>query len=140
MTKKITAKFLKTDDYKNSIFLVSNDATDLKPSYTKMKKYFKILSKKYDTNLPIYIKNESSKKFATIRFKKTSKLTKLKDYGIYEINFDIFENEHNNKKYCNLIVESIKLIKEANNGSKIVIDDDIEISDSDDENNELDEL
>ena len=128
--KKITCKYFKKDKYKNNIFLVSHDDTELKPHYLKVRKYAKILSKKYE-KLPIWVEND--KQFATIRFKKSSQLNKLKELAIYEIEFDFYETKVKDKSYCNLVISEINFIREHNNGEKLDVDSDIDISSSDDE-------
>ena len=125
--KTITCKYIKKDKYQNNIFLVSKDNDELKSEYFKVRKYATILSKTYE-KLPIWVENE--KQFATIRFNKSSKLNKLKDLAIYEIEFDFYETKAKGKTFCNMVISDIKLIKDHNNGSKL----DIEISESDEEN------
>ena len=128
---KITAKYIKKDKYKNQIFLVSKDNEELKSEYIKARKYFKILSTKYETSLPIWI--EKTKKIGTFRFKKSTKLNKLKDYAIYEIEFDFYETKAKGKVFCNMVLNDIKLIKEYDNGIKLEIETEIEISSDDEE-------
>lgn len=129
--KTITCKYINQDKYKNYTFLVSEENDELKDDYIKVRKYYKILSTKYTTNLPIWVKKED--KIATIRFKKSPKLSKLKPYAIYKISFNFYESKAKGKVFCNMIVEDIKLIKEQDNGKQLDIESDIEISDSDEE-------
>ena len=128
--KTITCKYIKKDKYKNNIFLVSNDNDELKSEYVKVRKYAKILSKKYE-KLPIWIEKE--KQFATIRFKKSSKMNKLKDLAIYEIEFEFYEAKSKGNAYCNMVISDIKLIREHDNGERLDIHSDIEISSSDED-------
>lgn len=127
----LTLKYLKTDKYKNTIWLAANDSDDLQESYKKLRSLYRGLYRKYETNLPIWV--ERSKKISTLRFKKDSKF-KFRDSAIYQLEFNFFETKKNNKSFINAQIEKIKFIKNPDKGKKVYIEtDDDSDSDSDSE-------
>ena len=125
-TKTFTCKFVKIDKFKNPVFTVSKDSNELSEGYKSARKYHRKLASKFETNLPIYV--DKSKNYATIRFKKSEVLSKLKTGSIYTITFDFFENKMNDKLFINMVAKTIKFVKAQDNGTIYNIDSEIEIS------------
>ncbi len=125
-TKSFTCKFVKTDKFSNPVFTVSKDSPDVSEGYKLARKYYKNLANKYETNFPIYV--DKTKNYATIRFKKSQVLTKLKSGAIYTITYDFFENKIKDKVYVNLVAKTLTFVKAQDNGTLLDPDSDIEIS------------
>ena len=129
-THKLTCKFIKYDKYKNKIFLIDDESNQ--EEYLKLRKYEKYLRtiNEDDTNNPIWL--EKKKKFGTIRFKKTTN-EKLSIGAIYDVYFNLYQIKVKGKKFHNLVIENVKLIKARDDGIKIDMNEDIEISSDEEE-------
>ena len=125
-TKSFSCKFVKTDKFSNPVFTVSKDSPDVSEGYGLARKYRKNLANKYDTNLPIYV--DKAKNYATIRFKKSQVLAKLKTGSIYTITFDFFENKMKDKVFVNLVAKTLTFVKAQDHGTLLDLDSEIEIS------------
>lgn len=114
--------FSKKDKYDNPVFLVTkkknpNEYDNL------LKKYTKLVEKKYDTFLPIYINTNYD--FAKITFKKHEKIPMLKVGGLYEVEYILTTHEYNDKNYVNCNIKNVKLIAEPSKNKEIelILDD-----------------
>jgi hypothetical protein len=126
--KSINVKFVKYDKFKQAMFVVSKDSEEYSEEFKRVTLYCKKLTSKY-SNMPIWIDNEKS--YATLTFKKCSTLSKLKENAVYTIVFDFHETKVKTQKFINLIAKEVKLLKEVDNGTRVEITSDIEISDED---------
>lgn len=103
-------KFKNFDKYNNPVFIVIKK--DLPASYTMLHKYYKILvSKKFDTFLPIYVHNEHD--YGTIRFFKNRKYKKFNEGATYNIDFNISTKVKNEKIYVNCYIKRVQFHAKA---------------------------
>jgi len=124
MSKILTARFSKFDQYSNPVFITTPGHPEETDSYNILKKYHqKLVDKEYDTFLPIYHSEEYE--YSTIRLKKSLKYTKMKPGNVYEIRFNIKTVAKNSKIYVNCFLEKCRLIKKApvvNEGEDLDLD------------------
>jgi hypothetical protein len=124
MSKTLTIRFSKFDQYSNAVFTASNKPEEA-ISYNILKKYYqKLVDKEYDTFLPIYYSEEHE--YTTIRLKKSEKYNKMKPGNVYELKYNIKTVNKDSKIYVNCFISGMKLIKKAptvNEGETVDLDD-----------------
>jgi hypothetical protein len=108
MSTVMQLKFQKTDQFSNSIFIVSNKPED-KNAFDRLTVFANILtSQNLSTFLPIY----ATKDYASIRFKKDDKF-KFNQGSVYELEYVIRKKEHEGKEYVSCFINKSKLVKKG---------------------------
>ena len=129
MTYSITVRFQKLDKFENPVF-ICNKTKELE-SYTKLTKFYRQLSKRFDSFLPIY--SDSEKEYATIRIRKNSDFNGLCENDVHEITFDIKKKDNKLTVYG----RSMELVSKAvpfDEVDDFMMDgDDFELDDSKDD-------
>jgi hypothetical protein len=113
MSKTLTLRFQKEDQYDNMIFVASNESSNegMRDAFAVLENYYKKLTCMIDLSsfLPIYCKDN----YASIRFKKNYKHKNFIPNSVYDIDFEVRIVNRNNVKYCNCFITHTKLVKKA---------------------------
>jgi hypothetical protein len=117
----LNIQFSKFDQYGNSVFVVQEDDPG-KKSFEMLTKYHKKLDKQYSTFLPIYATSE----YASIRFKKNPKYSKMIPRNIYQVTFVVKRKTTDEKHYINCFLRKLKLISRA---PDLDLGEDLDLSD-----------
>ena len=114
---QISARFQKRDLYDHPVFICNEKCEQ--PSYEKLKKYYaKLKNSNYDTFLPIYHSEEFE--YCTIRFKDINMI--LGKNNTYSINLTVKKHTRDDKTYVNGFVDTISILKVAENREGEVLD------------------
>ena len=114
---EINARYIKLDKFKSPVFNVNKKDKD----YEMLKELSMKLESKYSRN-PIYYNEEYG--YINIRFKRTTKFNFVY-LNEYAISCDLYETETDDKKYINLIIDKVELVKKhvPKKGSKVEVTD-----------------
>ena len=109
----INARFQKKDDYRNNIFMCSKAKEP--DSYEWCSKAYPKLKEQFDTFLPLYINEQHEYGRLQIR----NRYDTFEQGNLYQLKLQIRKVKHKGKLYCNLTINSYKLLERANNGEVI---------------------
>jgi hypothetical protein len=122
MSKTLNCTYTKFDRFDNPVFIVGASCPE---QYEKVCRYYKRLSARYTTNLPIYLNPLGT--FATLRLKRDRvKLNGLSEGATYKIVFNFTEVESQGAKYINIVANSVRMIKPAVMATIVDLDSDDE--------------
>ena len=116
MSISVTARFQKKDDYRNNIFMCS-EAKEPK-SYAWCSKAYPKLKEKFDTFLPLYLNEDHE--YARLQVRNS--YDTFEQDCQYQLNLQIRKVKHKGKLYCNLTINSWKLLKKSDRGEIIELD------------------
>jgi hypothetical protein len=112
-SKNLILRFSKFDKFNQPVFLASSANTqnpEELDSHRTLSKWYKALdNKNFGTFLPIYVKNE----FASIRFKHNQRFSHMQERNLYDVSFTIRTVVRDGKTYCNIYIDSLKMVKKA---------------------------
>jgi len=102
-------RFQKYDKFQNPVFIASSTKPDEKENYEVLKEYAeKLEDKDYGTYLPIFHSDQYN--YATVRYKKNDKHTKLLPRATYNVDYKIKTITKDQKIYVNCFIERVRLV------------------------------
>ena len=112
-SKNLTLRFQKYDKFSQPCFVASSSNTqnpEELDSHRTLSTWHKALElKNFGTFLPIFARGE----FASIRFKTNQKFTHMQERSLYDVSFTMRTVVRDNRTYCNIYIDSLKLRKKA---------------------------